>query len=38
MDNDREKLEARDMSPARYLAQVAEILLSGPDIVEFKSW
>ena len=38
IDNDRETLEAKDLSPPRYLAQLAEPLMSGPDIFEFKSW
>jgi hypothetical protein len=38
IDNDREMLEAKDLSPPRYLAQLAEPLMSGPDIFEFRSW
>jgi len=38
MDNDREVLEAKDLSPPRYLAQLAEPLLSGPEVFVFKCW
>jgi hypothetical protein len=38
MDEDREKLEAKDLSPPRHLAQLAVPLLFGPDIFEFKNW
>jgi len=38
MNIDREALEAKDLDPPRYLAQLAEPLMSGPDIFEFRSW
>jgi len=34
----REKLEAMDLSPPRYLVKLAEPFLSGPEVFEFKSW
>ena len=38
MESDRETLEARDLSPPRYLAQLAVPLMSGPENFEFKNW
>ena len=38
MDNDQESLEAKDLSPPRYLEQLAEALMFCPDIFEFKNW
>jgi hypothetical protein len=38
MEVDRETLEARDLSPPRYLAQLAVPLMFGPETFEFTCW